>query len=226
MRFLNELQYEKTMTEGELVLTRYGEVGVVFGNEIISPNEKVLKTMTDYNENLEDGYYRFSAPENKPAEILGNTGYMIVTNRYVNKSDIATKPPLSSTGYMQTQIIFTSSDNIYFRMRRVIDGSGSIKETIHTLSKLSTYSELDTPYYATKMQQEEIYEDFVTYMDSKLEYEKQQREIETQHQLAFEHRENQEQSYEDWLSTQPQLMPVVEPQPSQALLDFKKKYLG
>lgn len=86
---------------------------------------------------------------------------------------------------------------------------------------------LDTPYYTEKMQKEGVYDDFVAYMDSKTSYNKQQREIETQRQLAFENREDKNQTYEEWLSTQPMMLPVeTEPQPSEALLKFKEKYLG
>lgn len=81
--------------------------------------------------------------------------------------------------------------------------------------------------YATKMQQEGIYEDFITYMDEKTAYDLQQRELDQQRQLAFENRENQEQTYEEWLAEQPMLLPADnEPQPSEALLKFKEKYLG
>ena len=84
---------------------------------------------------------------------------------------------------------------------------------------------LDTPYYTTKMQQEGIYDDFVVYMDEKLAYDKKLKHLEEQRQLAFESRENQEQTYEEWISEQPQLMPTIEPQPSDKLLAFKEKYL-
>lgn len=66
----------------------------------------------------------------------------------------------------------------------------------------------------------------IIYIDEQHEYERRNHEFEEQRQLAFEQRENQAQSYEDWLSTQPQLMPFSEPQPSERLIDFKKKYLG
>lgn len=85
--------------------------------------------------------------------------------------------------------------------------------------------ELDTPYYATKMQQEGVYEDFVSYMDSKLDYDNAQRELETQRQQAFE--ESGMENYEEWLATQPMALSMeLEPVPSEKLMEFKIKYLG
>lgn len=92
---------------------------------------------------------------------------------------------------------------------------------------LGTIYSLNTPYHATKMQQEGILDEYYQYLDDKNAYDQQQRELETQRQLAFENRENQEQTYEEWLATQPMLLPVeIESQPSQKVLDFAKRYLG
>lgn len=62
---------------------------------------------------------------------------------------------------------------------------------------------LDTPYYTLKMQQEKVYEDFIQYMDEKLEYDKAMKQSDTM------------------------LLPTLEePQPSEALIAFKEKYIG
>lgn len=99
------------------------------------------------------------------------------------------------------------------------------KKVYYANSYVSTFETLDTPYYTTKMQQENVYEDFVSYIDAKLEYDKEQRYLEEQRQLAFESREDQEQTYEERLATQPVLIPDNEPQPSEKLLEFKNKYI-
>lgn len=94
----------------------------------------------------------------------------------------------------------------------------------------SAVAQLNTPYMATKMQQEGVYNDFITYMDEKTLYNKQQRKLEEQRQLAYEQalQENPELTYEEFLSMQPMtlnLSVVEEPQPSPALQEFMNKYL-
>lgn len=69
----------------------------------------------------------------------------------------------------------------------------------------SAFVALDTPYYTYKMQQEGIYEDYVAYRDELHEYEQAQKQAVEGVAMMNE---------------------LVEPQPSQALLDFKEKYLG
>lgn len=84
---------------------------------------------------------------------------------------------------------------------------------------------LDTPYMTTKMQQDGVYEDFVSYMDSKLDYDNAQRELESQKQQAFA--EGGMENYEEWLATQPMALSMeLEPVPSERLMEFKIKYLG
>ncbi len=68
-----------------------------------------------------------------------------------------------------------------------------------------TLLDLDTPYYTLKMQQEGVYEDYITYRDELHKYEK-----------------TQSQAVEGVAM----INKLVEPQPSQVLLDFKEKYLG
>ena len=78
------------------------------------------------------------------------------------------------------------------------------------------------------MQQEGVYDDFITYMDEKTAYDKQQRKLEQDRQLAYEEalKENPELTYGEFMSVQPMTLNLVEePQPSQALKDFMEKYL-
>ncbi|MGL4665675.1 MAG: polysaccharide deacetylase family protein [Clostridium butyricum] len=94
---------------------------------------------------------------------------------------------------------------------------------------LTTLKDLDTPYYTQKMIEEGVYEEFKGYMDTKHEYDYQQREIEKQKQLAYEEelKENPNLTYEEFLENLPMMLPVLEElQPSEALIVFKEKYLG
>lgn len=88
--------------------------------------------------------------------------------------------------------------------------------------------QLDTPYYATKMQQDGVYNDFISYMDEKTLYDKQQEKLEQDRQLAYEEalKENPELTYEEFMSVQPMTLNLVEePQPSENLKKFMEKYL-
>ena len=94
--------------------------------------------------------------------------------------------------------------------------------------KLTPVAQLNTPYHAEKMKQEGVYNDFITYMDDKTAYDKEQRELEEQRQLAYQKalEVNPELSYEEWLSQQPALLPYLEePRLTSALQKFMDKYL-
>lgn len=91
-------------------------------------------------------------------------------------------------------------------------------------------STLNTPYYADKMKEEGVYNDFKTYMDKKIPYDKQQQKQEEQNQLAYQEsfKENPNLTYEEFLSMQPMTLNLIaseEPQPSEALKKFMEKYL-
>ena len=65
-------------------------------------------------------------------------------------------------------------------------------------------------------------------MDEKSLYDKKQRKIEEQRQLAYEQslKENPNLSYEEFMNVQPMTLNLVEePQPSEALKRFMEKYL-
>ena len=78
------------------------------------------------------------------------------------------------------------------------------------------------------LQDENVYDDYISYMDEKTAYDKQQRKLEEQRQLAYEEalKENPNLTYEEFMSVQPMTLNFVEePQPSQALKQFMEKYL-
>ena len=79
-----------------------------------------------------------------------------------------------------------------------------------------------------KMKQENVYDDYISYMDEKTVYDKQQRKLEQDRQLAYEQAliENPELTYEEFMSIQPMTLNLVEePQPSENLKKFMEKYL-
>ena len=88
--------------------------------------------------------------------------------------------------------------------------------------------QLNTLYHMEKMKQENVYDDYISYMDEKTLYDKQQRKLEQDRQLAYEEalKENPELTFEEFMSVQPMTLNLVEePQPSEALKKFMDKYL-
>ena len=100
-------------------------------------------------------------------------------------------------------------------------------------SELRYYTEaqaLNTMYMGEKMKEEGVYSDFITYMDKKTLYDKQQQNQEKQSLLAYQEvlKENPDLTYEEFLSMQPITLNLIvseEPQPSEALKKFMEKYL-
>ena len=89
-------------------------------------------------------------------------------------------------------------------------------------------AQLSTNYMTIKMQQENVYDDYITYNDEKFAYDKQQEKLKKQRQLAYQEalKENPNLTYEEFLSIQPTNLNLIEePQPSKALQDFMDKYL-
>ena len=100
-------------------------------------------------------------------------------------------------------------------------------------SELRHYTEvqaLNTMYMGEKMKEDGVYNDFITYMDKKTLYDKQQQNQEKQSLLAYQEvlKENPDLTYEEFLSMQPMTLNLIvseEPQPSEALKKFMEKYL-
>lgn len=92
----------------------------------------------------------------------------------------------------------------------------------------SSIQQLNTLYYMEKMKQENVYGDYISYMDEKTVYDKKQRKLEEDKQLAYEEalKENPELTFEEFMSVQPMTLNLVEePQPSETLKKFMDKYL-
>lgn len=93
---------------------------------------------------------------------------------------------------------------------------------------LSPASQLNSIYHLEKMKQENVYYDYITYMDEKTAYDNQQKEIKKQIMLSYQEalKENPNLTYEEFMSLQPMTLNLVEePQPSEALKKFMSKYL-
>lgn len=91
-----------------------------------------------------------------------------------------------------------------------------------------TVNQLNNIYYLEKMKQENVYSDYIAYMDEKTTYDKQQRKLEEQRQLAYQEalKENPNLTYEEFISLQPMTLNLIEePQPSETLKKFMEKYL-
>lgn len=109
----------------------------------------------------------------------------------------------------EIEIIFTEIDNI-------------------DKVSISPINELNTLYYAEKLKQENVYDDYITYMDEKTSYDKQQKQLNKDKQLAYQEtlKENPNLTYEEFMSLQPMTLNLIEePQPSARLQEFMDKYL-
>lgn len=112
-------------------------------------------------------------------------------------------------------------------VKNVIQNNNFINAVI--VPATATIENLSTTYMSEKMKQEGVYNDYITYMDEKTAYDKQQKKLEEQRQLAYEQaalKENPELTYKEFMSVQPMTLNLVEgPQPSDALKKFMDKYL-
>ena len=87
---------------------------------------------------------------------------------------------------------------------------------------------LSETYFAEKLKRENVYDDYIAYMDEKTVYDKQQKEIEKQRMLSYQEalKENPNLTYEEFMSLQPMTLNLIEePQPSARLQEFMDKYL-
>lgn len=119
-------------------------------------------------------------------------------------------------------IFYSKKDKIWY----YADGTVAYNESETKVS--ANVTQLNTLYHAEKMKQENVYEDYISYMDEKTLYDKQQRKLSEERQLAYEEalKENPELTFEEFMSVQPMTLNLVEePQPSENLKKFMEKYL-
>lgn len=115
----------------------------------------------------------------------------------------------------------SNNDEVYIKDIRITKLSPIEVTPAVALSTANTYQ-------VEKMKQENVYNDYISYMDDKTAYDKQQEKFEKERQLAYQEalKENPNLTYEEFMSVQPMLLNIVEePQPSKALLAFMEKYL-
>lgn len=99
---------------------------------------------------------------------------------------------------------------------------------IPAITVANTVESLNTLYYAEKMKEEGVYNDYISYNDEKFAYKKQQKEIEKQRMLSYQEalKENPNLTYGEFMPLQPMTLNLIEePQPSEALRRFMDKYL-
>ena len=106
------------------------------------------------------------------------------------------------------------------------------EESITEDEKLLLYKKemekLKNVYIVEKMKIENVFNDFMNYMDEKTSYNNHQKQLEIDKELAYQEmlKENPELTYEEFMSVQPMTLNLVEePQPSARLQEFMKKYL-
>ena len=121
--------------------------------------------------------------------------------------------------------------NVKFPLQKIESIPSDAEELIPTeyiTTTKNSINELGTSYISEKMKQEGVYNDYISYMDEKTAYDKQQEKFEKEKQLSYEQalKENPNLSYEEFMSVQPMTLNLVEePQPSEALKRFMQKYL-
>ena len=114
-------------------------------------------------------------------------------------------------------------DRKFYPDNSVLNNTTVIEQPISL--KLEKLSET---YFAEKMKQENVYDDYIAYMDEKTLYDKKQRKLEQEKQLAYQEalKENPDLTFEEFLSLQTMTLNLTfEPEPSQALQEFIEKYL-
>lgn len=238
-------QSEWDYIDGDEMILGYGYIEDVpnerfvgiFGNwELINPfvDQSILKEKNNFKMRIQ----RYS---NK--SVQAKISHNDVNERWKNKIKIYKKEVSGGAKILMTYTISASYNTIYFngsyydasfyfypqayRDKFVNDGSYEDVEIVDSTPSVPV-SQLNTSYMATKMQQENVYDDYISYMDEKTAYDKQQRKLEKKRQLAYEEalKKNPELAYEEFMSVQPMTLNFVEePQPSDALKKFMDKYL-
>ena len=118
---------------------------------------------------------------------------------------------------------FRNSSKLYYEVAPEYETGNRIKTSIAT-----QVEQLNSIYHLEKMKQENVYDDYIIYMDEKTVYDKQQRQLSKDRQLAYQEalKENPNLTYEQFMSLQAMTLNLIEePQPSKPLQDFMKKYL-
>ena len=182
------------------------------GKEIVSYDiDSTLCNFIDYSNCVFD-WIKISPYE--------NYAYKLLSLQYLRNNSYDKN--YSNCVYKSTNILDTSEINSFIKLDYYFT-----KNKWEYLENLNI-QQLNSIYHLEKMKQENVYDDYISYMDEKTVYDKQQRKLEQDKQLAYEEalKENPELTFEEFMSVQPMTLNLVEePQPSQALQDFMEKYL-
>lgn len=106
------------------------------------------------------------------------------------------------------------------------------EESITEEEKLELYKKemekLENVYIVEKMKLENVFNDFMSYMNEKASYNKHKKQLEIDKELVYQEmlKENPNLTYEEFMSVQPMTLNLIEePQPSARLQEFMDKYL-
>ena len=201
------------------------EMANYIGNKLLYQQEFTPDNLTNSN----NAYFRGLTADLKYTgnkETGDSVSSIVSVTNLNNKESLVNRMTFISNQYVGTKELRVWTEKVS-RINGVtkIEKIGEYK-TINLSA--SPVSQLSSSYMMTKMQQENVYDDYITYMDEKTSYDKQQRKLEQDRQFAYEEalKENPELTYEEFMSLQPMTLNLVEePQPSQALKDFMEKYL-
>lgn len=144
--------------------------------------------------------------------------------------------------YVHLPTVYSLGGNLYVDENDTAKIDGFIRVNKASVNKASGYgvgitpanaqpvntAQLNSLYMSEKMKQENVYDDYITYMDEKTVYNKEQKEIEKQRMLSYQEalQKNPNLTYEEFISVQSMTLNLMEePQPSENLKRFMKKYL-
>ena len=238
-------QNEWDYNNGDEMIVGYGYIEDVPNERYVGifGNWEFINPFIDQNKVKEKNNFKMRIQRYTSKNVLAQISHNYVNERWKNKIKIYKKEVSGGAKILITYIISDSYNTIYFngnyydasfyfypqiyRDKFINDGSYEDVEIIDTTPSVPI-SQLNTPYMATKMQQEGVYNDFITYMDEKTAYDKKQEKLEQERQLAYEQalKENPKLTYEEFVSVQPMTLNLLsEPEPSEKLKRFMEKYL-
>ena len=192
----------------------FGEIAGTKYQELISCNieaEEPIVIRSDMDISLIGNTIKYT----KPVNYLINNGNVNAPNAKII-NNIFTANTDKFFNYSSAFPIFNNGNIINGKYNNLI------KTTDTEIAKLNTL------HMGEKMKQERVFNDFITYMDDKTAYDKQQEKIEEQRQLSYEQalQDNPNLTYEEFMSVQPMTLNLIEePQPSENLKKFMEKYL-
>lgn len=209
----------------------------VLDNNVFNFNKlSYLEFLHLINFSINNGFIKnntFNVNTEKILEILfsltsveqNETNYINITNNTLSYNYDTTVFYLSSTS-PKTSITYNDFRNSTKpTSRKAVDYEVGNRLKVNVQAQIQ---QLNSIYHLEKMKQENVYDDYISYMDEKTLYDKQQRNLEKERQLAYQEalKENPNLTYEEFMSVQPMILNLVEePQPSKALKQFMEKYL-